>query len=115
MPRDNERLVDMLTAAKGMSSRVQAASRDRFDADQDLQIIVTHLIEMIGEAARNVSSQFRTAHADIPWTDIIGMRHRLIHDYSNIDLEQVWGTAVEDILALIALITPLIPPQEPVA
>lgn len=48
-----------------------------------------------------------------PWTDIIGMRHRLIHDYSNIELEQVWSTAAEDIPALIAMLEPLVPPEEP--
>lgn len=113
MPRDSERLVDMLTAANGVRSRVQKASRETFDADEDLQIILTHLIENIGEAARNVSAEFREAHTHIPWADIIGMRHRLIHDYTNIDLEQVWGTAVEDIPALISMIEPLVPPEEP--
>ena len=113
MPRDNERLIDMLTAARGIRARVQAASKDAFDSDEDLQIVLTHLIEIIGEAARSVTQEFRAVHPNIPWADIIGMRHRLIHDYSNIDLEQVWGTAVRDIPTLISLVEPLIPPEEP--
>ncbi len=113
MPRDNERLIDMLTAARGIRSRVDRSSRESFDADEDLQFVLTHLIEIIGEAARNVSQQFRAAHAEIPWAEIVGMRHRLIHDYLNIDLEQVWGTAATDIPKLISLIDPLVPPEEP--
>ena len=113
MQRDSERLVDMLGAAKGIRSRTERASRETFDADEDLQLILTHLVEIIGEAARNVSQPYRAEHPQIPWAKIIGMRHRLVHDYGNIDLEQVWGTATEDIPQLIALLEPLIPPEEP--
>ena len=105
----------MLNAAIRIRSRVEHASRDKFDADEDLQIVLTHLIEIVGEAARNVSTEFRAGHTHIPWADIIGMRHRLIHDYSSIDLEQVWETAIDDIPKLIAMIEPLVPPEEPSA
>ncbi len=103
----------MLTAAEGIRSRIRGVSRVTFDADEDLQIIVTHLIEIISEAAPNVSTEFRAAHAYIPWADMIGMRHRLIHDYSNTELEQVWSTAAEDIPALIVMLEPLVAHEEP--
>jgi uncharacterized protein with HEPN domain len=59
-----------------------------------------------------VSPALRAAHPQIPWRDIIGMRHRLIHDYEEIDLDQVWTVATERLGELIARLEPLIPPED---
>jgi uncharacterized protein with HEPN domain len=67
---------------------------------------------IIGEAARKVSQETRNAHPEIPWSEIIGMRNRLIHEYSRINLQRVWDTIQNDIPRLITLIEPLVPPPE---
>ncbi|HSN88285.1 MAG TPA: HepT-like ribonuclease domain-containing protein [Thermoanaerobaculia bacterium] len=70
-------------------------------------------LQIIGEAARKVSDESRATHSGIPWTEIIGMRNRLVHEYFRIDVEKIWETARDDIPALVRLIEPLVPPEDP--
>jgi uncharacterized protein with HEPN domain len=58
---------------------------------------VIRQLEIIGEAARHLSKDFRRQFADIPWSDIAGMRDKLIHDYFGVDVEKVWLTAIRDL------------------
>lgn len=68
-----------------ISQRVKGKSRDNFDSNEDLRIVLTHLVQTIGEAARRVSPAFQKDHPEVPWSDIIGMRHRIVHDYMDVD------------------------------
>lgn len=70
--------------------------------DRMLELSVTRLLEILGEAARRVSSEFREAHPEVPWGDVSGMRDRLIHVYDDINLGTVWHTATEDVPELVA-------------
>ena len=60
---------------------VEGKTRAEYDQDEALQLALTHLLQTIGEAARRISADFRSAHAGIPWPAIVGMRHRVVHDY----------------------------------
>lgn len=64
------------------------------------QDAVIRQIEIIGEASRQLSNVFRNEHDHIPWTDIIGMRHRIAHDYMNVDLDIVWEVTQQDLPVL---------------
>jgi uncharacterized protein with HEPN domain len=57
---------------------------------------VIHLIQTIGEAARQVSREFCNNHPDVRWADIIGMRHKVVHDCLGVDDDIVWQVATED-------------------
>jgi uncharacterized protein with HEPN domain len=57
-------------------------------------------LEIIGEAVKNLSDEFRTEYTDIPWQDIAGMRDKLIHHYFGVDIEQVWHTINNELPAL---------------
>ncbi len=70
-------------------------------------------IEIIGEATRRLSPEFRAEHPEIPWQDMAGMRSKLIHDYDKVDLHRVWEVVERDIPALITHIEPLVPPDIP--
>lgn len=61
-------------------------------------------IEIIGEAANKISSDFKNKHKEIPWRDIIGMRNVLIHEYFDIDENEVWKTIKKDLPQLKKLI-----------
>ena len=52
-----------------------------------LNLSLVRLIEIVGEAANRVSSEGQAQFPDIPWSQIIGMRHRLIHGYDNVDFD----------------------------
>lgn len=68
-----------------------------FKKDKKTVYAVVRSLETISEAARKIPDDFRKKHPEIPWTDIAGMRDKLVHDYTGIDLEIVWKTAREDI------------------
>jgi uncharacterized protein with HEPN domain len=57
---------------------------------------------VIGEAARKVSPEYRDAHPEILWKAIIGMRHKVVHDYLNIDEDIVWQTASQELPVLVS-------------
>jgi len=109
MPRDEAYLLDMLIAARKILLFTQGVTREQFDQDELLQNTVIRMLEIIGEAARNVSDGIKAIHSEIPWRQIVGMRHRLVHEYFRIDLERVWDTVEKDIPDLIRRIEPLVP------
>ena len=100
-PRDLVYVGHMLDMARKAVSKTQGISRERYDADENLRLAVVHLIQTIGEAARQVSREFCENHPDIRWADIIGMRHKVVHDYLGTDDDIVWQVAKEDLPKLV--------------
>jgi uncharacterized protein with HEPN domain len=70
---------------------------------------LAHLIQTIGEAARRVSIGYQHAHPEIPGALVIGIRHKVVHDYMHVDIDIVWGVATKDLPPLIAQLKPLVP------
>ncbi len=98
---DLVRLRHMLDAAEEAIGF--ARGRERSDLDHDRQFVLALVkdIEIVGEAAYQTSDETRADLSDIPWDDIIGMRHRLVHAYFDIDLEIVWQTVQNDLPPLV--------------
>ncbi|MDP2897514.1 MAG: DUF86 domain-containing protein [bacterium] len=113
MRRDEAYLLDMLIAARDAASFISGLTREQFEASRLHQLAVMKALETIGEAAANVSEPSRAAHPELQWREIVGMRHRLVHGYFEVDLEKVWDTVQTDIPTLINAIEPLLPPEEP--
>ncbi len=92
----------MLEAAQ--HARTFAAGRSRADLDSDLMLLMAlvRVLEIIGEAAANVSDETRRVLDDLPWASITGMRHRLAHAYFDVSAEVVWATVHEDLPPLIS-------------
>ena len=102
MPKDDTvRLRHMLDAAQEAVSFLQGKQRSDLVADRKLVLSLVRLIEVVGEAAAQVTTEFQQIHPDIPWPPIIGMRNRLIHAYFDIDLDRVWDTVKDDLPPLI--------------
>ncbi len=102
----------MLDTARSIADKVHGMSRVEFDADENARLAVTHLIQTLGEAARRTSPAFQQAHPEIPWHEIIGIRHKVVHDYLQVDFNIVWGVAtvhVPDLIAPLERIVPLAP------
>jgi uncharacterized protein with HEPN domain len=91
----------MLDIGRLIAAKVAGKTRSEFDTNEDFRLALTHLIQMIGEAARHVSAKFQQSHPAIPWSNIIGMRHRVVHDYLNVDYDLVWEVAILEIRELI--------------
>ena len=105
-------LLDILIAARDARSFVSGVSWEQFEESRLHQNAVLKAIEIIGEAAGRVSNEFKATHTEIPWPEIIGMRHWLVHGYFEVDIRKVWDTVQDDLPSLIDLIEPLVPPEE---
>lgn len=102
MKRDDViRLRHMLDAAREAMTFAQARNRSDLDSNRMLVLSLVKDIEIIGEAAYQVTETTRDQLQDIPWDDIIGMRHRLVHAYFDINLDILWQTIQEDLPGLI--------------
>jgi len=114
MQRDEAYLLDILIAARKALQFLEGMTWDEFEGSELHQNAVIRPLEIIGEAARLVSQQTRNAHPEIPWEQMIGMRNRLIHEYFRVNLKTVWETVQNDLHRLIALIEPIVPPEDKV-
>ena len=107
---DEVRLLHMLDAAKEALSFVQGRSRSELDENRMLVLSLVKDVEIIGEAAYRISAESRGDLPSIPWADVIGMRHRLIHAYFDINLDVLWQTLVDDLPELVSAIESVLPP-----
>lgn len=110
--RDNLYLGHMLDNAVKARKKVASMTKVEFDADEDAQLILAHLIQIIGEAASKVSGAIKDAHPEIPWTDIIGTRHRIVDEYVNINYDVLWVIATKELEPLITHLRSILPPEE---
>jgi uncharacterized protein with HEPN domain len=78
-----------------------------------LNLSMVRLLEVIGEAARALSSSYREGHPEIAWKKMVGMRDRLAHGYFDVNLDIVWETVTKDLPALVAEVAKLVTPEEP--
>lgn len=94
----------MIDTANKAINFVSGLSREDFDNNEQLRLAVTHLLQIIGEAARRVSLGVRQTHPEIPWKAIVGMRSKVVHDYLNVDEDDedvVWDTVKNDLAPLV--------------
>ena len=101
-PEDEERLRHMLDAAKESISFVEGHTRGDLDDNRQLALALVKEIEIIGEAAFRMSESIKGELQQIPWSEIIGMRHRLVHAYIEIDHDILWDTVKRNLPPLIA-------------
>ncbi len=105
MLKDHRIYIDhILVSANRIQSFVSEMDYDQFASDFKTQDAVIRNFEIIGEATKRISLDFRNNYPEIPWSDMSGMRDRLIHDYLEVDIEIVWKTATEDLPPLVTKI-----------
>ena len=104
---------DMLAAARAVVRFTVGKSRDQYDHDEVLRAALERKVEIIGEAARNLSEPFREANPQVPWRQIMATRHVLAHDYDAVNTETVWRIVTTHVPALIPQLEPLLPPPPP--
>jgi uncharacterized protein with HEPN domain len=106
LPEDDRvRLQHMLDAARRAVRFAAGQDRDRLNAeDNSVPDALKHLLSVIGEAASKVSPGTRSRVDEIPWSDVVGMRHRLIHAYFDINLDILWATVQDSLPPLVRLL-----------
>ncbi|MCY3955035.1 MAG: DUF86 domain-containing protein [Nitrospira sp.] len=113
MRKDDEiRIRHMLEAAREAVSFARGRTRGDLDTDRQLVLSLVKDVEIVGETGTRITKTTREQLPAIPWEEIIAMRNRLVHVYFRINLDIVWQTVREDLPKLIALLEPLLPPEE---
>ena len=99
-PDDLNRVRHMLEATREAFGFARERRRTDLDHDRMLLLSLVKALEMIGEAASKVTVETRDSFPEIPWSEIVAMRNRLIHVYFDINAEIVWQTVIDDLPAL---------------
>jgi uncharacterized protein with HEPN domain len=94
-------LRQMSEAAREAMELTAGRSRSDLDSNRLLSLALVRLLEVLGEAASRVPGEARELHPDIPWAEMIGMRHRLIHGYDQVDHDIVWAVLSDDLPSLV--------------
>ncbi|MGI8420104.1 MAG: HepT-like ribonuclease domain-containing protein [Candidatus Levyibacteriota bacterium] len=90
----------ILECIERIEINIEDLSENEFHENVTIQDALVRRLEIIGEASRNLPSEFKQAHPQIPWLDIADMRNRLIHEYFNVDLDLVWDIVTLEIPTL---------------
>jgi uncharacterized protein with HEPN domain len=94
-PADRIRLRHIVDALSSTIRFSEGRKREDLDNDEMLTFALVYAVQIVGEAANRVSVEFRDQHSEVPWASIIGMRHRLVHGYADINLDILWTTVTE--------------------
>lgn len=108
MSRDQNSIQDMLNAARLIQEGVRGFDKEALANDWVRLSAIVRQIEIIGEATRRLSKEFRQAHQEIPWKEMVGMRDVLIHAYDELEIDDIWDTATRDIPELIPTLESLL-------
>jgi len=98
---DRVRLQHMLDAARSAVRAATGRKREELEEDDLLRDALVRRVGIIGEAANNVTSEARAAMPEIPWPEVVGIRHRVVHHYFAVDLDTIWSTIQRDLPLLI--------------
>lgn len=93
-------LEDIIKAMDDAMRFIDDMSYDDFNKDTKTTYAVIRALEIIGEASKNIPASVKSHYIQIPWKDMAGMRDKVIHAYSGVDLRRVWSTVKQDIPAL---------------
>ena len=99
--QDSELVADILEAISRISVYTANMNYDAFLTDTKTQDAVIRNLEIIGEAAKKISSPLRERNRDLPWRSMAGLRDRLIHDYFGVNVDIVWEIISKELRELI--------------
>lgn len=90
-------LDDILESIKRIENSTKGLTQEEFDNDLDIQDAVVRRIEIIGEAVKQIPSEFKQEHSEIQWKEIAGTRDIFIHDYMEVNFDLVWNIIQNDL------------------
>lgn len=90
-------LKHIIESIKAIEKHTKEISKEDFSKNITIQDAVIRRIEIIGEAVKNLQSNYRRKHPEIEWREITGMRDKLIHEYFSVNIGVVWYSVKKDI------------------
>lgn len=111
MSKHDDRLYlgNMLDYSRKAHARLAEVTVEEWNTDETLRFATAYLVQVIGEAASRLSAEGRRSLPDLPWKEMIGLRHRLVHGYATIRQEVVWDVAKNKLASLITALEKAIP------
>jgi uncharacterized protein with HEPN domain len=105
MRREASFLKDILAATGKIEAITARTSEESFLRDEVLTAAVLHHLTVIGEAINRLPPELRARHPDVPWSQIVAVRHRIVHAYFDLDWQILWNAALDDVPKLRGQIT----------
>ena len=106
--RDEARLEHMMRAVGRIRAQLDGLERTMLAEGDDRTELIIYNMQVLGEAANNVSEEMCAKHPEIDFKGWASMRHRLVHDYANIDLNIVWNAVCDDLPKLEKALKPIV-------
>ena len=100
-------LDDICQAIDRIKEYTQGLSSEAFSKDQKTIDAVVRNFEIIGEAANRLPDDFKESHSDIEWHKVVGLRHRIVHEYFSVDVQIIWQILRRDLPSLRQKLLPL--------
>lgn len=98
----DEWIRDIVAAGREIAAYIDGLDQGRFEADLKTVRAVAYLLLSIGEAAKNLPSEYLERHAEVDWRGLKGMRDILAHRYFGLDLQILWVTVKGELPGLVA-------------
>ena len=106
--RDEARLEHMMRAVGRIRAKLDGLAREMLAEGDDRTELIIYNIQVLGEAANNVSAEMCARYPEVDFKGWASMRHRLVHDYANIDLNIVWNAICDDLPKLEKALKPIV-------
>ena len=106
------RVRHMVEAAREAMTFARGCQLADLAHDRMRVLAIVRCIEIVGEAAGQISREYREASPDVPWAAIVAMRNRLVHAYFDVDLERVLDTVNDDLPQLLNQLEPRLPASQ---
>jgi uncharacterized protein with HEPN domain len=111
--RDQALLWSMREAAEGASEVASdVVSYEALLSSRIHQLALAKALELIGEAASKLSGTVTSANKQIPWPQVVNLRHRIVHDYSGIDFKILWNIVQQEVPSLLAWLQAQLPADD---
>ena len=99
--RDEQRIDHMLNALEALVRNSQGINREILYTEDNVTKVLMYDLIVLGEAANNITAAFAQSHPEVEWSDIAGLRHKLVHDYAGVNFDILWNVVSKDIPALL--------------
>lgn len=95
--RDKQYILDILDACDKVANYIDGYSFESFVRDPKCMDACMRNLQVIGEASKKLSIEYKNKNTQVDWVSIVGMRNIVVHEYSDIDPEIVWATVTDDL------------------
>ena len=99
--RDEQRIDHMLNALEALVRNSKGVNREILYTEDNVTKVLMYDLIVLGEAANNITAAFAKSHPEVEWSDIAGLRHKLVHDYAGVNFDILWNVVSKDIPALL--------------